>query len=142
MPHLPHHRIENAALLFDALEALFGVGAVAEQAIEDHARIDLHRQRSGRRAPRNRVHVGAAEADVAGSHQPAEIFGGEFERRQRRFLADLLRRDLIDGDARLNIGAVGALGMHAVQEHRGRPRVIAAVISRRRRAPPSCAPDS
>ena len=68
--------------------------------------------------------------DVAGADQAAEVLGGQFERRQRRVLADLLRGDLIDGDARANVGAVGALGMHAVQEHRGRARVIAAVVAR------------
>ena len=67
--------------------------------VEDHARIDFHRQRRGRRPPRNRVHVGATEADVAGADQPAVVFGRQFERRQRRVLADLLRRDLIDRDA-------------------------------------------
>ena len=66
--------------------------AVAEQAIEDLARIDFHRQRRGGRAPGNRVGVGAAEADVAGADQAGHVFGREFERRQRRVLADFLRR--------------------------------------------------
>ena len=127
--HLPHHRVQNTALFFDALQAFFGVRAVAEQARENHARIDFHRQRRRRCAPGNRIHVGATESDVAGADQPAEIFGGQFERRQRRLLPDLLRRDLIDRHARPDVGAVGSLGMHAVQEDRRRSRVIAAVIS-------------
>ena len=129
MLHLPDHGVQNAALFIDALQAFGSVSAVAKQAGEDHARIDFHRQRRGGRAPRNGVHVGATEADVAGAHQSAEILGGQFERRQRRFLADLLRGHLIDGHARLDIGAIGALGVNAVQENRGRSGVIAAIVS-------------
>ena len=129
MLHLPHHGVQNAALLIDPLQAFFGVRAVAEQASEDHPRIDLHRQRRGWRAPRNRVHIGATEAYVARSHQPAEILGRQFQRRQRRLLADLLRCDLIDGYAGVNVRAIGALGMNAVQENRGGSRMIAAVVS-------------
>ena len=113
----------------DALQALLRSGAVAEQAVENHARIDLHGKRRGGRAPGDRVHVGATEADVAGADQAAEILGRQFERRQRRLLADLLRRDLVDGDAGANVRAVGALGVNAVQENRGRARVVAAVIA-------------
>ena len=128
-PHLAGDGVENAALLLDAFQPLGGGRAVAEQAVEHHARIDLHGQRRGGRAPGNRVHVGATEADVAGADQAAVILGGQFERRQRRFLADLLRGDLIDGDAGVNVGAIGALGVDAVQEHRRGARVVAAVIA-------------
>ena len=106
-----------------------GIGAVAEQAVENQAGIDLHGKRRGGCAPGNRVHVGAAEAHIAGADQSAVILGGQFERRQRCFLADLLRGDLIDGYARVNVRAVGSLGVHAVQEHGRGARVVAAVIA-------------
>ena len=128
-PHLAGDRIENTALLFDAFEPLGGRRAVAEQAVEDQAGIDFHGHRRGGRAPGNRIHVGATEADVAGADQSAVILGGQFERRQRCFLADLLRGDLIDGDARVNVGAVGALGVNAVEEHGRGAGVVAAVIA-------------
>ena len=52
---------------------LVGGGAVSEHPIEHDARIDLHRHRRRRRAPGNRVHVGAAEPDVARSDQAAVV---------------------------------------------------------------------
>jgi len=58
-------RVQDAALLFDAGQPLFGRGSIAKQAIEDHTRIDLHRQRRGRGAPRDGVHVGATETHIA-----------------------------------------------------------------------------
>ena len=139
-PHLAGDGIENAALLFDAFQALGGCSTVAEQAVEDQPGIDLHGHRRGGRAPGNRIHIGATEAHVAGADQSAVILGRQFERRQHGFLTDFLRGDLIDGDARVNVGAIGALGVNAVQVHRGRASVVAAIIAGSRRARPSCGP--
>ena len=53
-----------------------------------------------------------ATADVSG-----EVFGGEFERRQRRLLPDLAGDDLIDGFA-----AVDVLGERLLRERAAQPR--------------------
>ena len=61
-------------LLFRSTRARRSLGrgrVAAEHPIEDDPRIDLHRQRRRRRAPRDRVHVGAAEADVAAPRWPS-----------------------------------------------------------------------
>ena len=110
-------------------QPLRGRRAVAEQAVEDQARIDFHGHGRGGCAPGNRIHVGATEAHVAGADQSAVILGGQFERRQHCFLTDLLRRDLVDGDAGVNIRPVRTLGVDAVQEHGRRASVVAAIIA-------------
>ena len=112
----------------------FGRRAVAEHAVEHDARIDFHRHRCRRRTPGNRVHVGAAEADVAGSDQSAVILDRQFQRRQQRFLSDLAGRHLIDRHAGEDIRAVGSLGMNAIQEHRRATGMVAAVVARSLRA--------
>ena len=82
-----------------------------------------------RRAPGNRIHVGAAETDVAGSDQAAVILDRQFQRRQQRILADFARGDLVDGRSGVDIGAIGALRMDAVQEHGRAACVVAAVVA-------------
>src|SRR5579872_4577663 len=72
MPHLIHRGVEDAALLLDSLQSLLCIGAIAEQAIEHHSRIDFHWQRRCRRAPRDRVHIGAAETHVTRANQSTE----------------------------------------------------------------------
>ena len=72
----------------DAREPLGRAAALAEHPLEHLARIDLHRQRRRRRAPRERVHVDAAVVAVAGADQAGVILGRELQRRQRRVLAD------------------------------------------------------
>ena len=57
------------------------------------------------------------------------VFDGQFQRRQQRLLTDLRRSHLVDRDAGIDIGAVGSLWMHAVEEHCGTARVIAAIIA-------------
>ena len=119
------NRIEDAALLRDAREALAGGARLAEDALEGGARIGLHRQRRGGRAPGDGVHVGAAEAGRAAADVAGEILGGEFEGGQRRVLADLLRDDLIDGGVGENVLGFGALGPDAGEESGGADGVIA-----------------
>ena len=63
--HLVGDRIENAAVLLLARQALRRVAAVAEQPLEDDLRAVLHRQRQRGRAPGDRVVVGAAVAGAA-----------------------------------------------------------------------------
>ena len=76
---------------------------------------------SRRRLPRDRVAVGAAERRLAGEHR---FLDRQLERRQRRVLADVLRRDLVDRHAEMRLRA--ALGNRAGQEHRRRARVVGA----------------
>src|ERR1019366_9653328 len=129
MPDLIHGGVEYAALLLNAFEALLRIRAVAEQVIENNAGIYLHGQRSSWGPPRDRIHVSATEAHIARTHQTTEIFGSEFQRGQRSFLANPRGRDLIDSHAGLNVRAVGPLGMHSVQEDCRGASVIAAIIS-------------
>ena len=66
-------------------------------------------------APGDRVHVGAGVVAAATAEFGGVILGGDFERREGGFLADLLRDELIDGGAAADLGAVRRHG--AVQPH-------------------------
>ena len=105
--------------------------AVAEQPLENHARVDLHRQRRGRAAPRDRVRVGAAVAGVA-RPEHLGVFHGHLERADLGFLAQRARRDLIHRDAGPDVGPFRLLHVHAGQEGRGGARVIAGAFIRQR----------
>ena len=72
--------------------------------------------------PGDRVRVSAGVARAAAE---GHVFDRKLERRQRRVLADLPRRDLID--RRRRRGSV-LLRLRAAQEHRGRARVIGAGV--------------
>ena len=120
---LARHRIEDAGVLLAALEPLLGAGAVAEQALEHDARIDLRRQRQRGRRPRNRVGVGAAVAPVAVA-EVAGVLDAELDRREDRVLAVLLRDHLVDRHAQVRADGV-APRTRARQQHRA-ARVIAA----------------
>ena len=120
------HRVEQARGLRAPPRALLGRRAVAEQALEHDLRIDLHRQRSGRRAPGDRVAVGAGQARAAAQ---APFLERQLERRQRRVLAEALRRDLIDGRCR----AAASRRSRAVRRSARRP--TSACGSRRPRRP-------
>src|SRR5262249_52497601 len=122
--------VEDAALLLDASEPLFRCRTVAEHAVENNSRIDLHRHRRGRRSPRNRVHIRAAETHVAGTDKAAVILDREFERRQQRLLPDLLSSNLVDGYSSANVSAVRSLGVHTIQEHGRTSRMVAAIVAR------------
>ena len=81
--------------------ALLGRAAVSEHALEHHLRIQLHRQRLGRRGPGDRVGVGAAVTLAAVAGIRARILDRELHGRHQVIPADLLRDDLIDGGARV-----------------------------------------
>src|SRR5215471_5139491 len=85
-PHLSGDRVQDAALLLNALQPFLSCRAVAEEVIEDDARIDFHRQWDCRGSPGNRVHVRTTEAYVARSDKSAVVFGGKFEGWQGSFL--------------------------------------------------------
>ena len=129
--NLARDLVENAAIFLNARLALFRRAAIAEKPLEDHARIDLHRQRRGGRAPGDRIHVAAAIAGVACADHAGHVFGGEFERRIARALADVLRGNLIDRDAGPDVFAFGAPGMNAAEEGRAGAGVIGASVTQR-----------
>ena len=87
--------------------------------------------RRGGSAPGNGVHVGAAVTDVASADQTGHVFGGEFERRKARTLADFGGRHLIDSSARANILAFGLLGVRAVQPGGRGARMVRAAVAQR-----------
>ena len=90
------NQIENAGILLGQSLAFLGGVALAEQALEQLARIGFHGQRRVGRAEGDGAGVAAAEIAVAGAAAAASL-GGDFKRGQRRVLADVRRRDLIDG---------------------------------------------
>ena len=95
---LANNAIENAAIFRLARETLLNSAALPEQTFKHFTRIDFHRVRRGRSAPRQRVHIDTAIVAVAGADQTAVIFSGEFQRGQRRVLTDHLRGELVGGD--------------------------------------------
>ena len=92
---------------------------------------DFHRQRRGRRPPGDRVPVDAAVAVVAVADEVV-LLERHLERQQRRVLADRLRRDLVDGDARLRTSAPSVrFGMDAAQPDRLAARMLAVAVAER-----------
>jgi len=79
------------------------------------------------RAPREIVLIGAGVAAVAAAGL-AHAIAGKFERRKAREVADLLRRELVDGDARLDVRAVGLAGAHAGEKRGVGARVVAGTV--------------
>ena len=120
------HEVEDAAVLSDAGQPRLHVGAVggAEQPLEHRARVVFHRQRCRRRAPGDRVHVGAAIALVARTEHLDRI-DRQLERRQLCLLAVLLRHDLVQGGAGADVGALGLLHVHPGEPGGCRTRVVA-----------------
>ena len=108
-------RIENAPLLRAPNGSELRCPAVAEHALEHDLRIDLHRQRTRRRLPGNRIRVDAAVALTAVARVRARVLDGQLQRRQQRLLADPLRDDLIDRGARLDVGTRRLLGLGGAQ---------------------------
>ena len=126
------HRVEDAPLRRPARLPRRRIGAVvvAEQALEDGARVVLHRQRRRPAGPRDGVGERATEA--AAVARPGEVgaLEPELERRQRRPLPQLPRRELVDRD-RVRVPGARMLGG---QELGGGARVRTAGDPRRRRA--------
>ena len=103
-----------------------GAAALAEQALEDDARMRLGRQRRRRRRPREVVLIDAGVAVVALADRLEQIHR-QLERRQLRLLADLLRGDLIDRGAEVVVGALGPLRLRRAEERGVRGRVRAGI---------------
>ena len=87
-----------------------------EHALERGAGIDLHRQPRSLRRPGNRVHVRAAVAGNAAADVTGEILCCEFERRERRLLANVLGENLIDADAHADV-----FGFRLLRQGAGQP---------------------
>ena len=104
---------------------------VAEQALEDDLRVQLHGQRKVGGGPGNGIRVSAAIALAAIARIGARILDGLLQRRQQGFLADVIGDDLVDGDAVVDIRTGGLLGLFARQEGCRHP-VIRARHARRR----------
>ena len=104
---------------------------VAEHPFEHHLRVDLHRERPGRRLPRDGVGVGAAVALAAVARVGARILDRELQRRQQRVLADPPRDALVDGGPGVDVRA-GRLLRLLGAEIRGRDEVVGAGHPRRR----------
>ena len=73
--HAVGHRIEKAAILLHLGEPRLDTAAIAEQPLEDDARVALVRDRRVRSPPRRRVHVGAAIPVLARAHQEVGVGG-------------------------------------------------------------------
>ncbi len=122
---LRRDQIQDAQTALHAGGALGLTPRTSEQPLEHGARVDLHRLRCGRRAPRDRVRVGAAVAARAGADVSGEVRGREFERRKRRVLPNLLRDDLIDRRAAAHVLGLRPLGQHTAQPARRADGVVA-----------------
>ncbi len=103
--------------------------AGAEQALEQHARIEHRRQRLRLAAPRQVVGVGAGIARVAVAGL-ARIVHAELERGEARLVADLVGDDLVAGDARLDVDG-GLPDLDAGEIRPGAAAVIAGAIEQR-----------
>ena len=104
-----------------------GAAAVAEQPLEDDPRVVFHRQRRRRAAPGDGIGVGAAEAGVA---RAGEVAPSSASSSDASWVcsAELLRSNLIDRDAGLDLGRVGSLRLNAGQEPRRRARMHAGAV--------------
>ena len=118
--------VEQAGAFAQRHPPIGRAAAVAEQPLEDDARMCLRGQRRRRRRPREIVLVDARVAVVALADGLEQVHR-QLQRRQQRLPADLLRGDLIDGGAEVVVGALGPLRFRRAQK-RGvgsgvRPRI-------------------
>ena len=125
---LARQAIENAAILLDAPAPFLRGVAAPEEPLEHEARIRLRRQRLRRRLPRQRVHVGARVAVVAGADDVVAV-DGDLQRRQLRVAADPLGDELVDRRPRLHVRAFGLLRVHRAHERRRGPRMLPAGVA-------------
>ena len=103
---------------------------VPEQPLEDEARVRFRGHGGRRTAPRNAVGVGARIAGIAVADR-ARVVASELERREARVRGEMLRRDLIDRNAVLDVGAGGLARVHAREIRGARTRVVAGSVAER-----------
>src|SRR5688572_1495990 len=102
--HLLRNGVEDAGPRLFAREPLLRIAAIAEEALENHSRVSLMGKGLRRRRPGNGVDIRAAIAPGTGGERTL-ILALELQGRQHVRLAVLLRDDLIDGRAKVDIGA-------------------------------------
>ena len=102
--------IEHAGAQLVAGEGFGIVGLVGEEAVEDLLGVHFGGQRGGGVFPGERVLVdaGVAAVAVAGA---AIAFDGHFKRREAGLVAEPAGGDLVGGDAGVEVGAGGFLGL-------------------------------
>ena len=122
-------RIEDAPVAPHPGAARLGIRAAggAEELLEHGARVVLDRERRGRRAPGDRVRVGAARTAVAVAHHRVRL-DAELERGNLRLLRQLPRRHLVHRHRVEHVGAVRDLERHAGQERSRGARVVSAAL--------------
>src|SRR4051794_40487029 len=124
--------IEDAALLFQIGQARRGVSGIAitEEALEERAGVRLHRERGRPSAPGNRVGVRAAITGIAAARETGRV-KAYLERGELGLFTELLCRNLIDRDSRVDARAFGFLGMHSSEPRGARPGVVARAVAER-----------
>ncbi len=118
----PGHRIENAPIAPQPRQPRRAGRPVAEQPLEHHRRIGFHRQRAIGRDPRERIDIRAAVAPLAAAHREVG-FERQFQRAQRRLLAQLVGRILIHRPPGAQIRALRVLDPHPAQITPARARM-------------------
>ena len=133
------HEIEDAAAAALAQRAARDEVRVVldKEALEDQPRIEERRHRRVLVPPRDVVLVSARVAAVARASLPARRVAAQFQRGEARVLADLLRGDLVGGNADVDVRARRLARMHAGEEARICPRMIARAIAERAGIPMS-----
>ena len=122
--HVFRDPVQNAAVLPQLGAPLFGAATVAEQPLENDTGIGFGRKRRRGRRPRQIVHVGACKAVVAVADLSNDL-RSKLERRDRRILAQLPGRYLIDRRGQLVIAAFRPLCISSAQKCCVGRRVVA-----------------
>ena len=115
--------------LLPALEARLALAGLplAEEAFEQEPGVGLGRDRRGGRAPGEVVLVGARVAGVAVAGL-ADGVAAQFERAEPGEVADLAGDDLVDRDARVDVGAGGLADADAGEERAAGAGVVAGSV--------------
>ena len=113
----PGERIKQAFPIAQRRAARGRIAALAEQALEDDARMRLGRKRGRRRRPGEAILIDAGVTVVAHAGERVQIHR-ELERGQLRLAAHLLGRDLVDCRAQIIIRALGVFGDRRAQKRR------------------------
>ncbi len=100
----------------------------AEELLENQAGITLGWSGGGFVTPGEVVLISAGITGIARTGAPRGI-GGKLKRRQTGLVTDLLRSNLIHGDAVADIGTGGFAGLATGQEGRVRPCVVSGAVS-------------
>ena len=126
------HQIENASPHGETLGVCRGRlhDICSEEALEQRSRIGDRRQRLRFRSPRHVVNVGARVIVIAVAGLP-RFLKTYLYRRQFRQMSHRASRNLIRGDAELNIGASQAMNLHAGHVRRHCSSMIARANKKR-----------